>query len=245
MDCPIDSMRRRSIQAPRLVLFDVDGTLMKSHGGVLRAMTRAARGVFGPTFDLEAVDRNGRLDPEIIGMALELNGVQATPEELGRFRTAYLEEMRTELTSIRLLPGALELLERLRAAENVILGLVTGNYLEAARMKLEAARIDPSWFVVGGFGGQAPTRSRLVRLAIDSAESLVGQPIPTRRVIVIGDTPRDVQCAKANGCACVAVATGNYAGEVLQAAGADAVLPNLTDPAPLWAMLDEGSECPD
>jgi phosphoglycolate phosphatase len=220
----------------RLLLFDVDGTLLRSYGGALRAMTRAARRLFGPTFDLEPVDRNGRLDPQIIALALEFNRVKATPDELDRFRRLYVEELRTELKSTRPLPGARELLVELRTADDAMLGLVTGNYAEAARMKLQAVGIDPEWFAVGGFGDQAETRTELVRLAIDRAAALVGRPIPVGHVIIVGDTPRDVQCAKANGCACVAVATGNYTAEVLEAAGADVVLADLTDPAPLRAL---------
>lgn len=232
------SRSRRSIRATKLLLFDVDGTLLRSYGGALRAMTRAARRLFGSAFDLEPVDRSGRLDSQILRMALELNRVQATPEELDGFRKLYLEELRAEVKWMRLLPGVRELLEQLHATEGIVLGLATGNYAEAARMKLQVVGIDPHWFAVGGFGDLAATRSQLVRLAVEEAASLVGRPIRGGDVIVIGDTPRDVESARANGCACVAVATGNYTAEVLQAAGADAVLADLTDPAPLWAMLD-------
>ena len=205
----------RSIPRRKLLLLDVDGTLLRSYGGGLRAMTRAARRLFGPTFRLEEVDRNGRLDREIIGMALELNGVRATPQQLDAFRDSYIEGLRTEVKSTRILPGVRELLAGLRATEGVLLGCVTGNYAEAARIKLDAVRIAFDWFVANGFGDQAATRSALVRLAVDRGASLAGQPIPGRDVIVIGDTPRDVDAAKANGCACLAVATGNYTVEVL------------------------------
>ena len=239
MHCRAPDSARRSPARTKLLLFDVDGTLLLSGGGSLRAMTTAARRWFGPTFSLDEVDRNGRLDPHIIGAALELNGVRATDDQLEAFRESYLEALRSELGSSRILPGVGDLLARLRAAEGVLLGLVTGNYAEVARVKLEAVRIDPAWFVVGGFGEQAATRSRLVRLAMETAASFVGGPIPGRDVIVIGDTPRDVESAKAAGCRSLAVATGNYPRDVLEAAGADLVLPDLTDPAPLWAMLED------
>ena len=227
----------RSIPGPKLLLFDIDGTLLRSHGGSLRAMTKAARQLFGPTFGLEEVDRNGRLDPEIIGMALDLNEVRATPQQLDAFRRLYAEELRTEVTSTRILPGVRELLTALRATEGALLGCVTGNFAEAARMKLQAVEIDADWFAANGFGEEAPSRPALVRLAIDRGASVAGDPIPGRDVIVVGDTPRDVESAKANGCTCLAVATGNYTTEVLEAAGPDAVLADLTTPAPLWAML--------
>jgi phosphoglycolate phosphatase len=239
MNSPDPWPSRPAARRPKLLLFDVDGTLLRSYGGALRAMTRAARRLFGPTFDLEAVDRNGRLDPEILGMALDLNGVQATPQERDDFRRLYLEEFRTEVKSTRILPGVRPLLDLLRATEGLLLGCVTGNYAEAARIKLQTVGIDPDWFVANGFGEQAATRVELVRLAIDTAASLAGGPIAAGQVIVVGDTPRDVQGARANGCRSVAVATGNYPADVLWASGADVVLPHLIEPAPLWAMLDD------
>jgi len=222
-------------------LFDIDGTLLLSKGGALRAMTRAARGLFGAEFSLEEVDRNGQLDPKIIGMALDLNGVRATPAELDAFRDAYVGELEAELDTMHVLPGAVELLAKLRVIEGVVLGLVTGNYAEVARMKLPVVGIDPGWFVANGFGDEAPTRGELVRLAMDRAASFAGRPMAGGDVIVIGDTPRDVACARANDCACLAVATGNFAMDELEAAGADTVMANLTDPAPLWAMLGEAN----
>lgn len=237
MDSPSPPQSRHAAGSVKLLLFDVDGTLVRSYGGALRAMTAAARRLFGPTFSLEEVDRNGRLDPQIIDMALKWNGVRATRDEIDAFRDLYIEQFRAEVGSTRILPGAGELLDSLRATEDVVLGLVTGNYAEAARVKLKAVGIDPAWFRTTAFGEDAPTRSGLVRLAIETAASLTRQPIPAGRVIVIGDTPRDIESAKANGCLSLVVATGNYSVEALEAAGADAVLPDLTDPAPLWAML--------
>jgi phosphoglycolate phosphatase len=108
-----------------------------------------------------------------------------------------------------------------------------------ARMKLPVVGIDPGWFVANGFGDEAPTRGELVRLAMDRAASHAGRRLDGSDVIVIGDTPRDVACARANGCACLAVATGNFTMEELEAA--DAVLADLTDPGPLWAMLRDPS----
>lgn len=230
-----------SLPSAKLLLFDIDGTLLLSKGGALRAMTRAARGLFGAGFSLEEVDRNGQLDPKIIGMALDLNGVTATAAELEAFREAYAGELEAELDTMRVLPGAVELLARLRATDGVVLGLVTGNYGEVARMKLPAVGIDPGWFVANGFGDEAPARGELVRLAMDRAAAFVGRPMGGGDTIVIGDTPRDVGCARANGCACLAVATGNFAREDLEAAGADVVVADLTDPGPLWAMLGGGS----
>jgi phosphoglycolate phosphatase-like HAD superfamily hydrolase len=225
------------IPSPRLLLFDVDGTLLLSHGGSLRAMTRAARRLFGSDFSFEEVDRNGRLDPDIIAAALRLNSVRATWDQLHVFRESYIKELQAEAASTQALPGARELIDQLRATNGILLGCVSGNYAQAAHIKLQAVGIDPGWFVANGFGGQAATRSDLVRLAMDTAGGLTSQSISGDQVIVIGDTPRDVESAKANGCHSVAVATGNFPATVLAAAGADVVLPDLLNPTPLWAML--------
>jgi phosphoglycolate phosphatase-like HAD superfamily hydrolase len=205
-------------------------------------MTTAARQLFGPTFSLEEVDRNGRLDPEIIGMAMERNGVRATRQQLEAFRRSYIDQLRNEVQSTRILPGVRELLAALRATRGVLLGCVTGNFAEATKIKLQAARIDPAWFAANGFGGEAHTRSDLVRVAIDRGAALAGQPFTGRHVIILGDTPRDVEAAQANGCACLAVATGNYTIDVLRAAGPDAVIADLTTPGPLWALLERAEE---
>ena len=125
------------------------------------------------------------------------------------------------------LPGVAAALAALGADDTATLGLVTGNYARAAPLKLHAAGINPAQFVVGAFGGDAPTRAGLVRLAMRRWDARGGKPDP-RHVVVIGDTPRDVDCAKQNGCRSIAVATGNHTTDQLAATGADAVLPDLT-----------------
>lgn len=225
-------------RTPKLLLFDIDGTLMLSHGGGIRAMTAAACRVFRPAFSMEAIDCNGRLDPDIVLEALTHNGVEgSTPEQVAAFRRHYFELLPAELHSARALPGVLELLDRLRQTEEVLLGLVTGNYQESGRIKLASVGIDPQWFLINGFAECAETRPGIVRWAMDQGSALVGRPLDALETIVIGDTPRDVACAKANGCLAVAVATGNYDIDLLRATEADLVLPDFTDSAPLWQML--------
>jgi phosphoglycolate phosphatase len=221
-----------------LLLFDIDGTLMLSHGGGIRAMTAAACRVFSPTFSMETIDCHGRLDPDIVLEALAFNGIQGhTAEEVRIFREHYAALLPHELRSARPLPGVLELLEQLRRRAGVVLGLVTGNYPESGRLKLESVGIDPEWFVVHGFTDVADTRPGLVRWAMEDAAARYGHPRDGQQTIVLGDTPRDVLCAKANGCRCVAVATGKYSVEDLQATAADLVLPDFTDPEPLFQLL--------
>lgn len=223
---------------PKLLLFDIDGTLMLSYGGGLRAMTAAACRAFCPDFSLATIDFNGRLDPEIVLEALACNRVEATPEQVDLFRRHYCELLPEELHSARALPGVLDLLATLRSMEGVVLGLVTGNYTDSSRLKLRAVGIDPDWFVIHGCGEVAQTRPALVRWAMDAASALTGRAIHAADTIVLGDTPRDVDCAKANGCRCVAVATGHFSVDDLRATAADLVLPDFADPSPVLAMLD-------
>lgn len=231
-------MNRPLLRSPKLLLFDIDGTLLLSNGGGVRAMSQAACRVFCPDFSLAMIDFNGRLDPEIVAEALAANRAEATNEQLEAFRQHYFDLLRTELHAAKTLPGIPELLDALRRTGSVVLGLVTGNYTESARLKLEAVGIDPDWFVVHGCGELAETRPALVRWAIDAASALLGQAVAPADTIVLGDTPRDVLCAKANDCLCVAVATGHYSVEVLRTTAADLVLPDFRDPAPLWTLLN-------
>lgn len=220
----------------KLILFDIDGTLLKSHGGALKAMSAAARDVFGPDFDLTRVDRNGRLDQDIISEAVVVNGASATAGDFERFRGLYLDYLREEAGAVRALPGVGERLDELGRHPGVMLGLATGNYTQAAWIKLAAAGIAADPFVANGFAEDATTRSGLIRHAVAMAEAR-GAHLPPCGVLVVGDTPRDVEAARDVGYRCLAVATGNYPRAVLDAAGAQTVLDNLTDPRPFRAFL--------
>jgi phosphoglycolate phosphatase len=219
----------------RLVLFDIDGTLLRAQGLGLVVMERVGRRLLGPAFTLDGIDFGGALDPWIFRQAAGRLG-HADPSHLHpEFRDAYLVELARELDQGErrpiLLPGVTEALAAFRGDPSATLGLVTGNYARAVPLKLRAAGIDPAQFVVGAYGDDAPTRPDLVRLAIEQWRARGVDPDP-RRVVVIGDTPRDVDCAKKNGCRSVAVATGWHTFEQLQAGDADLVLRDLTTLGP-------------
>lgn len=224
----------------KLVLFDIDGTLLLGQGAGARAMERAGRGLHGESFSLSGIDFGGALDPWIYAQAVAAAAVAAAEHAHDLFHEAYLIELARELARPEgkpaLLPGVTQALERLGAHTAVTLGLVTGNYTRAAAMKLRAVGIDPEQFHVGAFGDDAPTRPELVRLALERWAAR-GAKASGDAVVVIGDTPRDVDCAQRNGCRCVAVATGRHSAEALAAAGADVVLRDLTDLAPVLELL--------
>ena len=215
----------------RLVLFDIDGTLLRAQGLGLVVMERVGRRLLGPAFTLDGIDFGGALDPWIFRQAAERLGHDDPSHLHPEFREAYVSELARELDRGErrpiLLPGVTSALAAFRGDRTATLGLVTGNYARAVPLKLRAAGIDPAQFVVGAFGDDAPTRPDLVRLAMEQWRARGADPDP-RRVVVIGDTPRDVDCAKKNGCRSIAVATGWHTFEQLRAGGADLVLRDLT-----------------
>jgi len=223
----------------RLLLFDIDGTLLRAQGLGARAMERAGRRLLGPGFTLDGIDFGGALDPWIFREAVTRMGRSDAIGLHSEFHETYLIELARELETgqgrAEILPGVAAVLGALALSPAATLGLVTGNYARAAPLKLRAAGIDPAQFVVGAFGDDAPTRPDLVRLAIERWGRGGAAPDPAR-VVVIGDTPRDVDCARKNGCRSVAVATGWHTAEELRASGADVVVPDLTD---LPRLLDE------
>jgi phosphoglycolate phosphatase len=226
------------MSAPRpLVLFDVDGTLMLSGGAGMRAMRTAAADLFGAEFRWDGIVVSGHLDPLIFAEAATLNGLNDDPRHHESFRSRYLEELRGELVrgraQVRAMPGMHESIARLRAGDMATLGLLTGNYSEAIPLKFAAVDLEPSWFEITAFGEEAPTRRDLAALAIAKYARHLGAPVDPRHIVVVGDTPRDVDCAHAHGCFAFAVATGGYRERELAEAGADLVVHDLADPSPL------------
>ncbi len=221
----------------KLLLFDIDGTLLIGHGAGSRAMTRAGKAVCGEAFSLRGVLISGGLDPLIYAGAARNMGLE-DPERLhDAFRERYLLELQAELAAAerkpQALPGVRALLSLLAARSDVVIGLVTGNYRRAAPIKLQSVGLRHEAFALGAFGDEAPTRAGLVRLALGRSP----RRIPPEDAIVIGDTPRDVECARANGCACLAVATGGHSMDELRAAGASRVVADLSDPDALLQMF--------
>jgi phosphoglycolate phosphatase-like HAD superfamily hydrolase len=218
-----------------LLLFDLDGTLLVTHGAGVRAMVRAGRRVFGDHFSLDGVLISGGLDPDLVRRAARLAG-EVEPRAHERFQELYAVELSRELETCepraQALPGVHALLTALRQRRDVTLGLLTGNYRRTGALKLSCVGIGLDWFALHVWGDQAPTRPALVAHAVRESCGVTPD-----RVIVIGDTPRDVECAKANGCRCLAVATGGYAHDDLVQTGADVVAADLSDPSVLLAMM--------
>ncbi|MFW6032621.1 MAG: HAD family hydrolase, partial [Phycisphaeraceae bacterium] len=228
-----------------------DGTLLSTSGAGVRAMRRVGADLFGEHFTINGMTFGGGLDPAIFAEAAKRNELDDHHLHHDRFRDAYLAELERALAEghARPHPGILEVLEALRPrcgdGKEFVLGLLTGNYSRAAPLKLAAAGIDPDWFTLTAFGDEGDTRPELVQVALRKYHQQTGLPADPRRVVVIGDTPRDVDCAKAHGCVAFCVATGSYSEVELRDAGADVVVPDLSDAGPLLELIDSlpGPHC--
>jgi phosphoglycolate phosphatase len=224
-----------------LLLFDIDGTLLRGHGAGTRAMLRAGRALHGHGFSLDGIMIGGGMDPVIFASAIERLGILEPHLHQDAFRDRYLQELAHELATAELrpylLPGVVALLETLAARKDVVIGLVTGNYRAAVPIKFASVELDPAQFVIGAFGDCGPTRPELVRIARERAHAHAGRLIEAERTIVIGDTPRDVACALHHGCVCLAVATGGHTEEELRRAGAQHIAADLRDPDVLLSLL--------
>ena len=229
-----------------LLLFDIDATLLKTHGAGMRCMAMIAVEMFGDTFRWGGIDPSGKLDPMIFAEALALNGIDASDEIQEQFRVQYLRRLQEELIAcadqVQVMPGVHELLALLRDREahrgDIMLGLLTGNFTAAVPIKLGAIDVDPDWFTITAFGDEADSRPDMLGLAMRRYEDHTGHPPCARRVIIIGDTNRDIDCAKAHGAVAFAVATGRYTVEDLRDHGADVATQDLSDPSPLLELID-------
>jgi phosphoglycolate phosphatase-like HAD superfamily hydrolase len=226
---------------PALILFDVDGTLLLSGRAGMRAMTRAFQETFGIGDVFAGESFGGRTDSYLVSKALIRAGLPDTEVNHHRFRDAYLpllaEEIQHPGTGHKgLMPGARELLEALHDYDHLHLALLTGNYREAAAIKLQHFELW-DFFEWGAFSDDHADRNQLVPIAKSRAETYDIPVAAIERVIVIGDTPHDVECARVAGATCIAVATGGYTVEQLREAGADQVLPDLADTERVLQLL--------
>jgi len=229
----------------KLLLFDVDGTLVLTGGAGVRAMNRAFQDVFGVADAFRGVRMAGGTDPRLLDEALANACLAAADDQVAVFERTYIRLLGEEILRqppagaasdmhhqarrwYGPLPGVRALVETLAPREDVFLALLTGNYSKGAEIKL--ARFD-LWrpFRCGAFGEDAGARHGLVPVAVERARALGCPHVAPRDVVVIGDTVRDVDCARANGAACVAVATGGDDCRTLGDAGADRVFATLDD----------------
>ena len=224
-----------------LLLFDIDGTLLLSGGAGVRAMTRAFEMVFGVREAFSTADIAGRTDTFILSHALVAAEIPDTPENHERFRETYIPVLREEIqrptaSPSGLMPGVRALLDAVHGGGRFYVALLTGNFESAAYIKLDHFAIG-QFFPWGAFGEASREREELARIAVRRAQEYAVPLEARERTLVIGDTPHDVACAHAVGARILAVATGNYSVQSLTTAGADVVLPDLSDTSRVLEIL--------
>jgi phosphoglycolate phosphatase len=219
----------------KLVLFDIDGTILLTAGAGRRAIVAAIGEQVGQSVAFDRVRFDGKTDPQIVTELLEAAG-HAGPHSLDRVETLcrrYVNLLQHELgqpsSKTTVMPGVHALLDQLEAQSGVVLGLLTGNMVEGAALKLRSAGLDPARFRVGAYGSDATDRSCLPPIAARRAEPLFGRIPSGSDVVIIGDTPADIGCGQSIDARAVGVATGGYSVADLQASGAYAVFQDLSD----------------
>ena len=216
----------------RLVLFDIDGTILRSNGAGRRAMLAALREVFGAAGP-EDHRYDGKTDPQIVREVMRLEGHHDAhiDERMDALMALYLVQLERELQHTRTLvhPGIFELLDALEERHDTILGLLTGNLREGAYAKLRAAGIDPDRFRVGAFGSDHEHRPELPAVARQRAHIELGVNLEGEHLVVIGDTPADIECGRSLGVRAIGVATGAYSVDELRQHSPHAVFETLAD----------------
>ena len=225
---------------PILVLFDLDGTLLDTQDAGIRAYESAGSQLFGNPFSYRDIPVHGRLDSENYRLGLDRHAPHLDADEHeAAFKARYVRELERigrESGGFALLPGIGELVEELAARSDVEVGILTGNWQEPGRMKLELGSLSPGHFEICAWSEDGTCRIDLVPVANERYRERHG--IAPLLTVVIGDTPRDVECGLAHDAMTVGVATGVHSEVDLVEAGAHLVVRDFSDPAPLRAFLD-------
>lgn len=226
----------------RIVLFDIDGTLLRSGGAGRASMERALTEVFGSPGSSE-YHYGGKTDRQIVRDLMRREGFtdDAIDAQMGQLLESYVSGLATELGSgnrtMLVLDGVIELLDTLDREDRVVVGLLTGNIESGARAKLTAAGINPARFRVNAFGSDHELRPELPAVAQRRASELLGTDVQGNRLVIIGDTPADIQCGEAIGARAIAVATGSYSVEQLAAHEPYAVFESLADTSAVLSSI--------
>ena len=215
-----------------LILFDIDGTLVSTGLAGGDAMGRAFEEIHGVADAFAGIEMSGKTDPAILREAWEAAAIDPAQRDLKAFYDCYVGHLKDTLSESdrprHLKPGLPGLLDAIAARESVVLGLLTGNVVTGAQLKLESFGI-LHYFRIGAYGSDNEDRKALVPVAQLRARQYCVTYIAPERTFVIGDTPRDIDCARAHGVQAVAVATGNYSLEALQAHEPDHCFADLGD----------------
>ncbi len=224
----------------KILLFDIDGTLILSGGAGDRSLTRAFDKLYGLKGAMEGIKPAGKTDPAIVREIFRRKlDIEPSEQQINEILQHYVEFLKEEVASspgYRVLPGVIPLLKALDAEPDVLLGLATGNIRDGARIKLSRADL---WrfFRFGGFGSDSEARDEIVKIAVRRGLEMANYD--PELVLVIGDTPRDIWAAHAAGVRAMGIATGPYSVDELLEAGADAAVENLDDMEAFYTIIKE------
>jgi phosphoglycolate phosphatase-like HAD superfamily hydrolase len=216
-----------------LFLFDIDGTLVWAHGVGRIALTRAMVAVYGTPPLYEAYDTRGKTDPQIVFDVMHAAGVpdDVIYARLSSCFEAYVSHLDLLIDNghpVQAMPGIPELVRALSGQRDSVVGLLTGNIERGAHAKLRPTGLLPH-FRVGAYGSDDADRRQLPAIARERARALTGRDFPLQEILIIGDTPLDVDCARACGARSVAVATGQHTYEELAACAPDMLFADFSD----------------
>jgi phosphoglycolate phosphatase-like HAD superfamily hydrolase len=221
--------------SPRILLFDIDGTLVSTGGAGAVAWKRAFDELYGIPADIGEFTDAGMTDPDVGAKTFEaVLHRKPQPRELAQLvqrRLEHLPEAVAESEGYRVLPGVPSRLKQL-SRDGHLLGIITGNGDGAAHIKLARGDLN-RWFTFGAYASAGVDRPGIVRRAVERGEAMLGEDVPNAEIFVIGDTPLDIQAAHAVDCSAIGVATGKYDRAALLDAGADHVLNTLEEELPL------------
>jgi len=226
-----------AMSAGHVCLFDIDGTLIHSGGAGKAAFDAALADEFGIRQVDQSVAFAGRTDRAIVHDLFRLHAIEPSEANWQRFTRVYLVYLRETLPARagRVLPGIVNLVDRLRSRADIYLGLLTGNVAGGAKLKLAHYDLG-GYFAFGGFGDRHVDRAAVAAEAVEAARDHVGGSVPTE-VIVVGDTPYDVRCGRSIGARVLAVATGLFTAEQLAREAPDVLVEDLSDPRPLLDLI--------
>lgn len=222
----------------KLFLFDIDGTLLLTGRAGEHALRLALRDRFGVEDDLATISFAGSTDGAIARQMFESNAIPVTPENVADLFDGYIHHLALELPRRegQVLPGIVGLLEELHARPDCVLGLLTGNIARGAELKLSHYGVW-DYFEFGAFADDHVDRNKLGPVAHARAAEKHGISFDAREVYVLGDTPRDIDCARAAGFVAVAIATGSYTKEQLAEHKPDFLFEDLSDTTAVLAVL--------
>ncbi|MGH7494078.1 MAG: HAD family hydrolase [bacterium] len=225
----------------KILLFDIDGTLIHSGGSGLHGMNLAFADTWGIANALQGLQLSGRTDSLILQDALDRHQLTGNAELVEHFKSRYFVHLAADMKhprpARRLMPGFPEVLEHLQRKDGIHIGLLTGNWIKSAEIKL--AYFDLwKYFEFGAFADDESDRNQLVPHAIRRAQEKFDITVARDRVYVIGDTPRDIECARPHAAVAVAVATGEYSAEELRAHAPDYLFRDFSEVEAVLRILE-------